>query len=161
MAWSDFLNTWLYRRPGATIRLHGEPWHEKPPVSFNAYPPPFLSAHPNPALAGAASVFNLASGGDEPVVGLVQPDLNPDEALELLPFYEDQAERILSQAEEMMLAGEKESRFRNSFEAAIMKLEIMTKFLTTTDRMVQSREELEQIREELEQIKHLKRRSAD
>jgi hypothetical protein len=58
-------------------------------------PPPLVLANCNPILAGAGSVFNLAGTVDEPIVGLMRPGASPNEALELLPFYVDQAERIL------------------------------------------------------------------
>jgi hypothetical protein len=77
------------------------------PIPFGSFPPPFLLASSNPILAGAGSVFNLAGVMDEPIVGLIRPGVTTDdESLELLPFYEDQAERILGQAEKIMQSSE-------------------------------------------------------
>lgn len=82
-------------------------------VVYPPLPPAFLSANSNPILAGAGSVFNLAGTVDEPIVGLMQRGVSPGEALELLPFYVDQAERILDQTEEMMRVSEKVLQSRN------------------------------------------------
>jgi hypothetical protein len=65
-------------------------------------PPLWVLTNYNPILAGAGSVFNLSGSMDAPIVGLMQPGISSDEALELLPFYVEQAERILDQTDKMV-----------------------------------------------------------
>jgi hypothetical protein len=82
-------------------------------------PPPLgLLANSKPILTGAGSVFNLAGTMDEPIVGLMQSGVNitDDEALELLPFYEDQAEHILSQTEKLMQSAERVLKVRRQLD---------------------------------------------
>jgi hypothetical protein len=65
-------------------------------------PPLWVLTNYNPILAGAGSVFNLSGSMDAPIVGLMQPGVSSDEALELLPFYVEQAEHILDQTDKMI-----------------------------------------------------------
>jgi hypothetical protein len=88
---------------------NGKPkWHDRAVVkdALQLWPkleaPFWALANSHPTLAGAASVFNLAGTLDEPIVGLMQPGISTEEALELLPFHVGQAERILRQADEIV-----------------------------------------------------------
>jgi hypothetical protein len=94
---------------------------------LDSSPPPFLLAHSNSILAGAGSVFNLAGTVDEPIVGPMQRGVTTiDEALELLAFYEDQAERILVEAEVIMLVRQMDTASsRVSGPSALSSLAIM------------------------------------
>jgi hypothetical protein len=75
-------------------------------------PSPFLLANSNPLIAGVGSVFNLAGTMDDSIVGFMQQSVSPDDALELLPFYLDQAECILGETEKIMSISEKFIQFR-------------------------------------------------
>jgi hypothetical protein len=106
-------------------------------------PPPGLVVSSKPMLTGAGSVFNLAGTLDEPIVGLMRPDVPPlDEASELLPFYVDQAERIIGQTEEMMLVSE------TIFEAArVLAKELSPPFFAVTHERKRSRKDREKNRQ--------------